>query len=45
MNFCIKLKAIKPRIRQELAKNKQEETYRVQRRLTRVMVTILQKQR
>ncbi|XP_028396286.1 uncharacterized protein CFAP97D1-like [Dendronephthya gigantea] len=32
-----KLKAIKPRICQELEKNKQEETYRVQRRLRRVM--------
>ncbi|CAB4008617.1 Hypothetical predicted protein [Paramuricea clavata] len=32
-----KLKAIKPRIRQELNKNKQEETYRVQRRLMRVL--------
>ena len=31
-----KLKAIKPRIRQELHKNKQEESYRVQRRLNRV---------
>lgn len=41
-SFSIKLKAIKPRICQELEKNKQEESYRVQRRLIRVMVSILQ---